>query len=123
MYLDKKTKASLDLYFDVPHKLEPMSVKQLMKKFPEFDKTMDGTCDENCLLFYYKKNKETGVYEFQDDDAEQDIAELLGVKVKSFELKGEEEYTVKEGLNAEQLEKHKENIEMIRDGLKKLETM
>ena len=65
MYLDKKTKASLDLYFDVPHKLEPMSVKQLMKKFPEFAQTMDGTCEENTLLFYYKKNKETGVWKIK----------------------------------------------------------
>lgn len=121
MYLDKNRKASFDLYFDVPHKLEPMSVKQLMKKFPEFVETMDGTCEENCLLFYYKKNKETGVYEFQDDDAEQDIADLLNVKIKNFILEDKEK-TV-EGLSSEQLEKHKENIEMIRDGLKQLETM
>lgn len=123
MFLDKKTKASLDLLFDVPHKLEPMTVKKIIKKYPDFAKTMDGSCDENCLLFYYKKNKETGIYEFQDDDAQEDIAELLDVKIKSFELKDEEEYTVKEGLNTEQLEKHKENIEMIREGLKQLETM
>jgi hypothetical protein len=122
MYLDKKTKASLDLYFDVPHKLEPMTVKKIMKKYPEFAKTMDGSCEENCLLFYYKKNKDTGVYEFQDDDAQEDIAELLGVKVKSFELKDEEEVTV-HALTNEQVEKHKENIQMIRDGLKQLDTM
>jgi hypothetical protein len=122
MYLDKKTKASLDLYFDVPHKLEPMTVKKIMKKYPEFAKTMDGSCDENCLLFYYKKNKETGIYEFQDDDAQEDIAELLGVKIKNFELKDKEEVTV-DALTNEQIEKHKENIEMIRDGLKQLETM
>lgn len=122
MNLDKKTKASLDLFFDVPHKLEPMTVKKIMKKYPEFAKTMDGSCEENCLLFYYKKNKETGVYEFQDDDAQEDIAELLGVKIKSFELKDEEEVTV-HALTNEQVEKHKENIEMIRDGLKQLDTM
>lgn len=121
MYLDKKTKASLNLYFDVPHKLKPMSVKQLMKKFPHFDKTMDGTCDENCLLFYYKKNKETGYYEIQDDDAEKDIAELLGVKIKNFILEDEEQPN--ESLTKEQLELHKENIEMIRDEIEKLETM
>jgi hypothetical protein len=122
MYLDKKTKASSTLLFDVPHKLEPMTIKQIMKKFPEFAKTMDGSCDENSLLFYYKKNKDTGCYEFQDDDAQEDIAELLGVKIKSFELKDEEEVTV-DALTNEQIETHKENIEMIRDGLKQLDTM
>ena len=122
MYLDKKNKASPSDLFDVPHKLKPMSVKEIIKKFPEFAKTMDGTCEENTLLFYYKKNKETGVYEIQDDDAQEDIAELLGVKVKNFVLDDEEAVNV-EGLSNEQLNKHKENIEMIRDGLKQLEKM
>jgi hypothetical protein len=122
MYLDKKKKASPSDLLDVPHKLNPMSVKDITKKFPEFAKTMDGTCEENTLLFYYKKNKETGIYEFQDDDAQEDIAELLGVKVKNFVLEYEEKVDV-EGLSNEQLEKHKENIDMIRDGLKQLEHM
>ena len=122
MYLDKKTKASLELLFDVPHKLEPMTIKKIIKKFPEFSKTMDGSCDENTLLFYYKKNKETAIYEFQDDDAQEDIAELLGVKIKNFVLGNEEKVTV-DALTNEQIEKHKENIEMIREGLKQLDTM
>jgi hypothetical protein len=41
---------------------------------------MDGS-DITCTLqFYYSKNPLTQIYEFQDDNSENDIAELIGIR-------------------------------------------
>jgi hypothetical protein len=47
--------------------------------YPDIIKEMDGTCRENCLLFYYEKNIVNQVYSFRDEDAEFDIANILDI--------------------------------------------
>ena len=116
MFLSRGRPAPKGLLFDVPHKKEPMTVKEIEKAFPEFAKLMDGNGEENTLLFYYKKNKETAHYVFQDCDSEEDIAEMMGVEIGLFS--NEEEVLSMEALTKTQIETHKENLAMIREGLK-----
>lgn len=108
------------MLFDVPHKRDPMTVKEIMKELPEFAKEMNGDGEENTLLFYYKKNKESEAphYVFQDEDAEADVAEMMGVEIGMFAE--EEEVVAREGLSDAQVGLHKENISMIREGLAKI---
>ena len=47
--------------------------------YPEVEKEMNGTCVENCLLFYYSLNPVNITYEFNDEDAENDFADLIGL--------------------------------------------
>jgi hypothetical protein len=118
MYLSRGRIAPKGLLFDVPHKPEPMTIKEIEKELPKFAALMDGNGDENTLLFYYKKNKETGHYIFQDSEAEADIAEMMGVEIGEFS--NEETVVSVEALSVEELELHKENLMMIREGLKKI---
>ena len=115
MYLKYNIKISKNALLDVPHKPEPMTVTEIKKELPEFAKQMDGQCQENCLDFYYKKNKQTDVYEFIDQDSEEDIAEIMGVEIGCFDT--EEKTVASIALDAQQMEMHKENLEMIREGL------
>lgn len=118
MYLSRGRIAAKGLLFDVPHKRDPITIKEIMKELPAFAKMMDGNGEENTLLFYYKKNKETSHYIFQDEDAEADVAEMMGVEIGTFAE--EEEVFVGELLSDAQVELHKENINMIREGLMKI---
>lgn len=111
------------MVFDVPHRADPMTAKQIRKEYPEFAKLMDGTCTENTLLFYYKKDKTTEDNEairfvFQDELAEEDIAEMMGVEVGTFS------YDVAplalRPLNESEKAKHLNDIAMIREGLNKI---
>ena len=81
MFLAVRKPCPLATLFDVPHQPEPMSAYEIKKKFPNFAKEMDGGYEENTLSFFYKKNKETGVYEFKDEEAEEEVAELMGVEL------------------------------------------
>lgn len=101
--------------FDVPHKSEPMSARRIHKKFPEFAALFDGKSTENTLMFYYKKNKITDVYEFLDEEAEEEVAELMGVKIL-IEPIVDEDTEEKESLSPEQLTEFNEHIEDIRIG-------
>ena len=89
MYLEKKKRCPLTTLFDMPHLPEPMSAYQIAKQFPAFAKEMDGSSTENCLLYFYKSNKERKVYEFQDADMEEEMAEMLNVKI--YDEAGKEE--------------------------------
>ncbi len=81
MYLKPKKKCPPNALFDVPHKPEPVTAKYLMKKFPAFASEMDGCGEERCLLYFWQRNKETNVYEFIDEEAEDEVREILGVKL------------------------------------------
>jgi hypothetical protein len=89
MYLNRKEKCSPKALFDVPHKAKPMAAASIEKKFPEFAKEMDGCGEERCLLYFWKRNKETKVYEFVDEEAEEEVAELFGVKIYDEEEEAE----------------------------------
>ncbi len=120
-------KCSSKDFFDVPHKSKPMSAKDIIKKFPDFAKLFDGEAEENTLSFYWKKNKETGIYEFKSTDDEEEVAELMEVKIldgeDTIEKEAEEETENKKHenreLTKEEIEEFKEHMKDIKEGLEK----
>lgn len=114
----------LTALFDVPHQIDPMTAYEIKKKFPQFAKEMDGGYEENTLSFFYKKNKERDVYEFKDEEAEEEVAELMGVeiydeeKAKEKEKKDAPENRV---LTEEEKAVFREHLTDIREKLKMME--
>ncbi len=49
-----------------------MTVKEIQKELPPFAKEMNRPCKECTLRFFYKKDKEPGIYEFLDEDCEEE---------------------------------------------------
>lgn len=118
MYLDRKKPCPLYTLFDVPHRPEPMTAKQISQKFPPFAKEMNGASAENCLLYFYRWNKERKVYEFQDIEMEEEMAELLGVKI--FEENEEEPRHEMRDLTEEEHQIFREHIADIQEKLQRL---
>jgi hypothetical protein len=71
--------------FTVPHRTKPMKARHIARRYPKFAAEFDGSAEECCLAWYYKLNKAEGVFEFKDSDAEDEVAELLGVTLCSEE--------------------------------------
>jgi hypothetical protein len=124
MYLSVGRRCPTHALFDLPHKDEPMSAKAIQKRYPKFADIFDGQSLENTLSFYYKKNKETGVYGFIDEEAEAEVAELLGVKVKVFKDTSieEEEEATSAAMTTKDVGTFKEHMEDIRSGIDWLNT-
>jgi diphthamide synthase (EF-2-diphthine--ammonia ligase) len=84
-----------------------MTIKEIEKEYPQFAKEMNGCSVECTLRFFYKKDKESGIYEFIDVDCEEEVAELLGVPVMEFaedeEVDSDGELIQSGALNQEQL--------------------
>lgn len=93
-----------------------MTAKQIIKRLPKFAAIFDGSSTENTLTFYYKKNKATDIYELIDEEAEEEVAELMGVKIKTFRDTAEEEAEMKP-LDEEQIEKFKTHMADIKTGI------
>lgn len=110
MYLDRKTKCKPDALFDVPHKDTPMTAKRIMRKFPEFAMEMDGAGEERCLSYFWKRNKETKVYEFLDMEAEEEIAEIWGVEVYDEEKEKQKEKAKQRALTEDEIRQFKEEL-------------
>jgi len=89
MYLDRKQRCPPTVLFYVPHKPDPVTAAYIEKKFPAFANDMDGGGEERCLLYFWKRNKETKVYEFIDEEAEEEVAEILGVEIYDEEKEKE----------------------------------
>ena len=123
MYLTRKQPCHPNTLFDVPHKPTPMSAKQIAKKFPAFAKEMNGSSEDQCLTYFWKSNKETKVYEFIDEEAEEEVAELLGVNVYNEEevkKKEEEEYKQQtRALTEEEIRTFKEELAIAKQDLLK----
>jgi hypothetical protein len=77
MFTRKATPNKTDL-FQVPFS-GVMSWNNYIDLYPDITNEMDGSCRENCLSFYYEKNLVNGIYIFRDEDAEFDIANILGI--------------------------------------------
>lgn len=121
MFLDVGIKAPDNLRLFVPFREKPMKVKHIQKKFPEFSRMFDGTSKECCLVYYWKKTKvrddygnEETVYEFVDEDAEDEVAELMGVTVEMAEILDEDSGHSQGALNREQIAEFQEHIADIR---------
>lgn len=123
LFLSPKREAPAGALFDVPHHKDPWSAKKLERRFPHLTKELDGQHQDSCLTFFYKLNKALGIYEFIDTDAEMDFADLMGVQICSFdaEIPEDEDTPVSQALTPDQIALHKENIQMIQEGLKTLE--
>ena len=122
MYLKRKEKCQPKALFDVPHKAEPVTAAYLEKRFPEFAKEMDGCGEERCLLYFWVRTKETKVYEFIDADAEEEIRELLGVKLYD-EAKEKEKAKQKylqetRALTEEEIKDFKQELAYVREQIK-----
>lgn len=76
--LTRKTQPLSNDLFQVPFS-GTIEWADFIDMYPDIIKEMDGTCRENCLLFYYEKNIVNQVYSFRDEDAEFDIANILGI--------------------------------------------
>ena len=100
--------------FDVPHQPEPMRFSKIQAEFPEFVKIFDGEAEENTLLFYYKFNKERSVFEFKDVESEEEVAELMGVRIA--EIEEEETDPEDRPLTQEEIHTFREHMADIRKG-------
>lgn len=122
MYLTRKEKCPPTALFDVPHKPDPVTAKYLEKKFPDFAKEMDGAGEERCMLYFWKRNKETKVYEFLDAEAEEEIAEILGVPLYDEEKqkeKARQEYLQEtRALTEQEIKDFKDELDYLREKLK-----
>jgi hypothetical protein len=122
MYLDRKHKCRPDAFFDVPHKAKPVTAAYIQKRFPSFAQEMDGCSEDRCLLYYWKRNKETKVYEFLDDEAEDEVAELFGVSVfdeEEEQEKQKQKYLQKTRvLTDEEIKEFKEELAHVSQQLK-----
>jgi hypothetical protein len=122
MYLSIGAKCPSKTLFYVPHLPAPITAKQFCKDFPDFAKLMDGQATENTLLFYWKYNKQENAYVFVDEDAEDEVAELMGVALYTGEDKDEEEDAPdNRALTEEEIADFREKLKEVRDGLKEWE--
>ncbi len=118
MYIDRKKKCHSKTLFDVPHKPYPITARRIEKRFPEFAKEMDGVSEERCLSYFWKRNKETKVYEFLDADAEEEIAELWNVELYDEEKESQKEKRKRRPLTEEEIQTFKEQLSIASKELK-----
>jgi hypothetical protein len=118
MFLDTRTECPKSLKIWLPHLTEPISARKVEKKYPEFAALFDGKAKENTLFFYYKINKEEQCLDFIDEEAEEEVAELLGVTITEIELEDEEEAKpISRSLSEQEINDFRSHINDIRHGL------
>ncbi len=118
MYLEVGIKCSPVMLFSVPHKAEPIKFKTLAKEFPEFVAMFDGKSFENTMSFYWKRNKQTGVYEFLDADSEDEVAELMGVELCEENEEEDAEEVEQRQLTEDEVTNFKDELSFIREKLR-----
>ena len=77
MFLKVGTPAPDNLKLMLPHLEKPISVRRAKRKFPKLAEELDGSTEECTLMWFYKVQE--GMLVFKDSDAEDEMAELLGV--------------------------------------------
>ena len=115
LFLTSSQIALPGMRFMVPHREDPWSAKKLERRFPHLAKEFDGKSQDGFLTFFYKFNKAENIFEFIDEEAEDEFADLLGVQVLCQEI--QEDVPESTPLSAEQLDVHRNNMSMIREGL------
>lgn len=68
--------AKLTDVFRIPFGIE-MPLEDILNNYPELITEMNGEDETSTLSFYYQKNPTNGHYEFHDDQAELDVADIL----------------------------------------------
>jgi hypothetical protein len=116
MYLDTGIECPDTICIWLPHLEEPMKAKRVVTEYPEFAAIFDGSAKENTLLFYYCVNKEEYSLDFIDEDAEEEVAELLGVTITEVEIEDDDngDQIATDGLTKEDIDAFKDHINDIR---------
>lgn len=118
MYIEIRRKCKPNMKFDVPHKDSPMTFKELTKDFPNFVELFDGESIENTMGFYWKLNKHTSVYEFLDSESEEEVAELMGVKLCDDTVDDDEEKIAEQRqLTEDEIREFKEELLFVKSAL------
>ncbi len=117
MYFEIGRPCKASMKFDVPHKPEPMTFKQMAKELPEFVKLFDGKATENTMSFYWKYNKQSGVFEFIDADSEDEVAELMGVQFYEGGEDNGEEAPPQDALTEDDIKFFKEELHFVNQAL------
>jgi len=76
--------------FQLPFSQGVMNVKDMIQMYPTFIEEMNGQEAGSCLNLFYERNPVNGVYTFRDEDAENDMADILGISSRVCSL-GENE--------------------------------
>lgn len=128
MLNEKKSPLSKKAYIEVPDKEgSVVSVDELMRTFPRLARYFDGTTIDRCLLTFYEKSDEKyegqAFYVFHDMDCMEDMKDIYAECGYILDAEDEEPAPESAALNKEQIEHHKKNMEMIREGLDALKEM
>lgn len=65
--------------FRLPYGSGTLPFKEIKNLYPEFIKEMNGQDETSSFCFYYELNPISGIYEFSNNDAEYDIADMMGI--------------------------------------------
>lgn len=95
-----------------------MKARTIIRKFPKFAAEFDGSAEECTLSWYYTYNRALGIFEFKDADAEDEVAEMLGVVLYKEAVIDEDSTGSKaKPLSAEEIDSVREYLADIRRGL------
>jgi hypothetical protein len=112
IYIDIGVECPSNLNIWLPHLEEPMKAEKIAIAYPELAAIFDGTAKENTLLFYYCLNETEACLDFIDNDAEEEVAELIGVSITEVDIKDDGEELTKEDIDM-----FRDHINDIREGL------
>lgn len=85
--------------FRVPYACS-ISWTEFINIYPSITIEMTGDCIENSLSFYYQRNVLTSIYEFVDESAEHDIADIIGIDL-NITMTGETKDNMMERMKSE----------------------
>ena len=117
VFLDFNRPASDKLKLCIPNRKNPITIKKLKRKYAEFARTFDGKSYDSVLVYYYKPNVAEGYLEFKNAEAEDDIADAMGVAVGEFNDDDEETLAPAPELTATEIQETREYLADIRKGL------
>lgn len=69
------------MVFRLPFGNGSLTFCEISKIYPSLASSMDGEDTSSCLCFYYSQNPVTSIYEFRDNDAEADIADMMEIDI------------------------------------------
>ena len=122
MFLKMGEKAKASLKLRMPHQEKPLHVKKIEVLYPEFAQQIDGALADSVITFFWKYDKQSGIYEFIDADAKEEVAEMMGVENLTYTIKDEiaEENPNNRQLTEQEIKEFHEYLEDAREGLEKL---
>jgi len=111
-------------YLEIPDKEgNVMSVEELIPTFPRVARFFHGASLDNCILTFYEKSSEKHngqvLYQMIDMDAKEELYDIFlecGYKLDADQEEDDSEESAAP-LTQEQIQRHRENIQEIREGL------